>query len=123
VASRRSIRSARELIGVEYEDSFEVKVMRLAKLYGWCGYHVRFSVATTRGIHLLVRDGHMDGYGWPDWVFVKDGHPPKYRELKTEVGQVSRHQKFWQRKLAAAGADVDVWRPSMLDQIFQEFAA
>lgn len=111
-----------DLIGAESEDHFEVRVMRVARQFGWCGYHVRFSVAATRGIHLLKRDGHMDGYGFPDWVFAKDGHPLKYRELKAQNGRVTAHQKHWHRLLAAAGADVAVWRPSDYQQIVAEFA-
>jgi len=111
------------LVGVLSEDAFEVQVMRLARLWGWCGFHIRYSVAATRGIHLLKRDGHMDGWGFPDWIFLKAGRPPKFRELKSDVGRMSIHQNFWQKLLAAAGADVGVWRPAMLQQIAEEFAA
>lgn len=116
----KRVSAARELIGIQSEDSFEVQVMRLARLYGWHGFHVRHSQASTRGVHTLARDGHMDGFGWPDWVFVRDRI--LFRELKTEVGRQTRHQKQWAAVLSAAGADVAVWTPGMLDQITREFA-
>ena len=119
----RRITSVADLIGAESEDHFETRVMRMAKLFGWCGYHIRYSAASVRGIHTFARDGHACGYGFPDWLFVKPGHPPKYRELKTEHGHMSRHQVYWHRLLEATGADVAVWRPSMTEGIAAEFAA
>jgi hypothetical protein len=107
---------------IESESHFEERVMRLARLYGWCGRHERDST-NSRGIHTLRREDHVCGLGWPDWVFVKPGHPPKFRELKTEVGRLTRYQRYWQGLLKAAGADVGVWRPSMYPQIAAEFAA
>ena len=116
----KRVPAARELIGVQSEDSFEVAVIRLARLYGWCGYHVRYSVASTRGIHLARRDGHMDGYGWPDWCFVRDRI--LYRELKTNRGRLTPDQKRWAHVLANGGADVRVWRPRDLEEIVAELS-
>lgn len=96
--------------------------MKLAKTFGWCGFHIRYSQAATRGVHTLARFEHIDGWGFPDWVFVKPGRPVKFRELKSEAGRLSRHQRYWQELLHAAGADCAVWRPSMLDEIAREFA-
>jgi len=103
------------------EAQFTVRVVRLADLYGWHGRHDRNS-ESGRGIHTFTRSDHACGMGWPDWVFVKDGRQPKFRELKTETGRVSRHQRWWGDKLLAAGLDWAVWRPSMLDSIAREFA-
>ncbi|HYW89617.1 MAG TPA: VRR-NUC domain-containing protein [Chloroflexota bacterium] len=110
------------MIGIESESSFEGKVMRLARLYGVCGYHPHTSEGA-RGIHTLRRDDHRCGWGWPDWVFVKAERWVKFRELKAENGRLTRDQRFWQDLLALAGADVGVWRPSMLEQIARELAA
>jgi len=96
--------------------------MRLARMYGWCGRHERDS-RDARGIHTLRHDDHVCGLGWPDWTFVKPGRPPKFRELKTELGRLTRHQRYWQHLLRAAGADVGVWRPSDIEQIVAELAA
>jgi hypothetical protein len=109
------------VIGIESEARFEVKVMRLARMYSWCGRHEHNSEGT-RGIHTFARDDHRCGWGWPDWIFCKPGHPPKFRELKTEMGRLTRDQKYWQELLLSVGADVGVWRPSMLQQIAEEFA-
>ena len=119
IAAPRHVRSRNR---GETEDSFEVAVMHLARMYGWCGFHIRFSQASTRGVHTYRRDGHMDGWGWPDWVFVKAGQPPKFRELKTDIGRQSPHQKYWERHLRAAGADVGVWRPRDIEWIAAEFS-
>ena len=97
--------------------------MRLARLYGWCGFHIRYSQASTRGVHTLARHGHMDGWGFPDWIFVSpERRRLMFRELKTEVGRVSAHQRWWHDVLRFAGLDVAVWRPSMLDRIARDFA-
>jgi len=111
------------VIGIESEASFERRVVRAADLYGWCGRHERDS-EDSRGVHLSGKHAdHSCGIGWPDWVFFKPGHPPKFRELKNELGQLSRTQKWYQAKFRACGFDVDVWRPSMWPQILAEFAA
>ena len=119
--ARKPIPLADVLVGIESEDHFERRVTRMAQLHRWCGYHIRYSVAATRGVHRFGRDGHACGMGFPDWVFVKPGHPPKYRELKTERGRLTREQMYWQALLKAAGADVGVWRPSMTPSIMAEF--
>jgi hypothetical protein len=74
-------------------------------------------------VHSFRRDDHCCGLGWPDWVFFKPGRPPIFRELKSEVGRLSRWQTWYQAKFKACGFDVGVWRPSMLQQIAREFAA
>ena len=108
---------------IESEDHFEGRVVRAADALGWCAFHIRFSAAATRGIHTLARHDHACGFGWPDWVFAKPGKRLLYRELKTEVGRVSRHQNYWHNLLRSAGEDVAVWRPSMWSQILLELGA
>jgi hypothetical protein len=110
------------MIGVQSEASFENTVLRLARQYGVCGYHPRDSEGC-RGVHTLRHDDHRCGWGWPDWTFCKPGRWVKFRELKAENGRMSRDQKYWHTLLASAGADVGVWRPSMLEQIVRELAA
>ena len=108
-------------IGIESELHFEGQIMRLARIYGWCGRHEHSSEGS-RGIHTLAHDAHRCGWGWPDWVFVKPGRPPKFRELKTDIGRLTRDQKFWQGLLKSAGADVGVWRPADMPRIAEELA-
>jgi hypothetical protein len=94
------------------EANFEDWVIRMAERYGWCGFHVRISLAAVRGVHTARRHKHADAYGWPDWIFYKAGGPILYRELKTDLGYVRGDQKECHARLRSAGADVGVWRPS-----------
>jgi hypothetical protein len=127
VALRRGLgyarprRTSSSAIGVESEDHFETRLLRMVDVYGWCGYHPRNSEAC-RGVHTRHRSDHRCGWGFPDWTFIKPGQPPKFRELKTDVGNLTPDQKYWQRLLAAAGADVGVWRPRMWNQIIAELS-
>jgi hypothetical protein len=50
--------------------------------------------------------------GYPDLHVV--GTASLFRELKTETGRVTDPQQHWLARLAAAGHDVGVWRPSDL---------
>lgn len=50
--------------------------------------------------------------GWPDLDIV--GKRIIYRELKSQTGQLSSHQRRIGRLLTEAGADWAVWRPSDL---------
>jgi hypothetical protein len=105
------------------EDEFETWVLARAGERGWCGFHVRYSEASVRGIHRVETGAdHSCGYGWPDWVFARDGQVI-FRELKTEQGQTSKHQKHWIALLASAGLDVDIWRPRDEVRILRELAS
>ena len=109
------------MIGLESEAHFEQRVVRAAALYGWCGRHERDS-EDSRGVHGGQHADHCCGIGWPDWVFFKPGHPMKLRELKNDLGQLTRAQKWYQARLGACGFDVGVWRPRDFPQILAEFA-
>jgi hypothetical protein len=113
----------RLVLGIVSEREFEGWVVRTAERLGWCGIHIRDSEGALMGVHHLRTADHDDAYGFPDWLFCKAGHPPKFRELKTRIGRLSRGQKHWQALLGAAGADVGVWRPDDEDQILLELAA
>ena len=49
--------------------------------------------------------------GMPDLTIVGD-RGFLMRELKTQTGRIRPEQDEWITKLAKAGVDVDVWRPS-----------
>lgn len=51
--------------------------------------------------------------GLPDLVIV-GRRGVLFRELKSEVGRLSKEQARWTTTLAVAGADCATWRPSML---------
>lgn len=103
------------------EANFEDWVIRQAEHYGYCGFHVRHSQASVRGVHRALRHKHSDAYGWPDWVFFKPGGPILFRELKSDIGIVTLAQRQCHQRLRSAGADVAVWRPSDEQLIIDTF--
>lgn len=65
--------------------------------------------------HLLwyhVNDSRKDKSGFPDLVIV--GSRTIFAELKSERGKVQPEQQEWIDRLALAGAEVYLWRPSDL---------
>ena len=89
------------------EKDFQAQVIRIAKALGWLIYH--------------TYDSRRSEPGFPDLVMVR-GDRILYRELKTEKGRLTPHQKIWGEKLSEAGADYAVWRPSMKDEIESELS-
>jgi len=63
--------------------------------------------------HTLRSKGSTSGF--PDRVLVRDR--VIFAELKTEKGPISDAQRAWLTGLAAAGAEVYLWRPSDLDEL------
>lgn len=84
------------------ERQFTQQVGDMAKLMGWLRYHTWLAKHSPAG--------------FPDEVLVR---PPRlvFAELKSEDGTLSASQETWLTELAATGAEVYVWRPSMLDGI------
>jgi hypothetical protein len=78
------------------EKSFQAAVVQLARLTGWKLFYVRESVGSP--------------HGWPDLVLCRGG-VLLARELKTESGRLSAHQREWIAALEQCGIDVAVWRP------------
>lgn len=73
----------------------------LAVRLGWTSYHT------------LRSKGSKSGY--PDRTCVRDRII--FAELKREKTHPTDEQKVWLDKLAAAGGEVYLWRPSDLDEI------
>jgi hypothetical protein len=63
--------------------------------------------------HYHAHDSRRSTPGFPDSVIVGVGI--LYRELKSETGKLSVAQRSWGSRLAAAGADWQVWRPADWD--------
>lgn len=81
------------------EAAFQRQVVQLAKMLGWKIYHPVVSRLSVKG--------------WPDLVIVRER--VLYRELKAENKQTTPEQDEWLAVLAAAGQDVGVWWPHMLE--------
>lgn len=83
------------------EDQLQDSVLALADRTGWLAYH--------------THDSRRSRPGFPDLVLV-DLRPGRarvlYRELKSQKGKPTPEQRRWLAALAAAGADVGIWRPS-----------
>ncbi len=69
--------------------------------------------------HTLRSKGSQSGF--PDRVLVRDR--VIFAELKREKGVVTDAQRDWLDGLAAAHAEVYLWRPSDLDEIAKILAA
>lgn len=82
------------------EAELERAVRDLLKLYGLHGFHAHDSRRSA-------------GPGYPDWTICGVGGLI-FRELKSDVGQLSPEQRRWRNVLQAAGADWSVWRPADL---------
>jgi len=115
---RRPLSTQTLVNGLVSEDQFERWVVAVAKVYGWRGYHTRKSYGAVMGV------SREDAFGWPDWAFW---HPRKrrflLRELKTERGPLTRHQRRVLEELGTCGVDARVWRPSDERLILETFAA
>lgn len=77
-------------------------IYELATLLGWRSYH--------------TFDSRRSTAGFPDWVFVRNGHAI-FAELKTATGKVSPAQQEWLDDLlavsvAAHRVQVFEWRPA-----------
>jgi len=105
----------RILLHAVTEPEFQDWVLRVAERGGWCAFHILRSDDVTMGVHTLRNSDHLDSHGWPDLVLARDG-VVLYRELKTDDGRLSRHQKRWGRTLP----NWDVWRPSDEERILAE---
>lgn len=101
----------------ESEAGFHSAVIDLAALRGWQVMHVRRSVTGERGQWATT----TSVAGWPDLVLWRPGQL-LFRELKTDRGQLTADQAEVLRSLAAAGADVGVWRPRDWDNVAERLS-
>lgn len=88
------------------EAVLQERVLALARVHGWISYHAPDNRPNARGRVQNVTAG------FPDLVLINA--PQKrvlWRELKTEKGRLSEHQKAFLLALDACGHDTGVWRP------------
>ncbi|MBO0732299.1 MAG: VRR-NUC domain-containing protein [Acidimicrobiaceae bacterium] len=92
------------------EDEFMSAVIDYAHWQGWTVAHFR-PAWTGQGYRTPVQ---ADGKGFPDLLMVR-GPRVVAAELKSKRGRVDEDQRAWLDKLAAAGVETHVWRPSDWD--------
>jgi hypothetical protein len=85
------------------EKEFLAGVRGLARLCRWREYH--------------THDSRRSAPGFPDLVLVRER--VVFAELKSEAGKLTPEQVAWANALAAAGAEVHVWRPRNWDEIIK----
>jgi hypothetical protein len=102
------------------EEQLLSHVLRLARLKGWCAFHVRYSQGVLQGSHTPRLGPHDDATGWPDLVLVKPSIGILFRELKRERQHPTHDQERWGDVLTRAGGDWAVWKPSDEDRILAE---
>lgn len=93
------------------------------------GVAVVTEAALLRAVRELCRYLHVEAYhtfrsdrsepGFPDLV-ICGPRGVIFRELKSELGRLTKTQQQWGDRLAAAGADWAVWRPRDLHTIAAE---
>jgi hypothetical protein len=107
------VKTARQILELaESEREFQAKIVDLAKRMGWLVHAER--PANTEG---RWRQPIQGDAGWPDLVLVRDG-VMMVVELKAERGRPSPAQRGWLAELGKVpDLIVDVWRPSMWDEI------
>jgi hypothetical protein len=94
------------------EDEWDAQLFRgknaVAIQLGWTSYHT------------LRSKGSKAGY--PDRTLVRAGDRIIFAELKREQASPTPDQIEWLDRLAAAGGEVYLWRPSDLDEIARVLA-
>lgn len=87
------------------EAEFQRRVIRRARLGGWFTVHVRKAMA--QGERWITA---TDPPGWPDLVLIRER--VVFVELKKVGSYLSPAQRVVHDRLAAAGAELYVWRPT-----------
>ncbi len=96
-------RKSRKNLGMS-EAQLLAAVRWLAQVRGWMTYH--------------TADSRRSEPGFPDLVLVSVKQQRiVYAELKTATGKTTPAQDEWLAALAAAGAEVFLWRPADLQQV------
>jgi hypothetical protein len=102
-----------ELLETEWDAQLFRGSKALAPMLGWTSYHTLRSKGSKTGYHdrTLVRDRILFVELKREPEIGKRGQPLKLSH------DVTDDQRAWLDKLAAAGGEVYVWRPSDLDEI------
>jgi hypothetical protein len=95
-----------DILAAMSEKAWQAQVVELAQRLGYSHYHTYRSKRSPAG--------------WPDLALVRDRLI--LAELKRETTKPSALQVEWLDRLAGAGAEVYLWRPSDLDEIAEVLA-
>jgi VRR-NUC domain-containing protein len=96
------------------EASFQIRVVEVARMYGWLVHHTRPALRQSGGYSTPIQGVP----GFPDLCLARRGRVLMV-ELKTELGKLSEFQERWLEALSGDGAEVFVWRPSDTDLIHE----
>jgi hypothetical protein len=92
------------------EQQWQTQVTGIAKQYGWTCFHPVRNQPTARGHKQQTEPG------WPDLVLL--GHSRAlFVELKAEKGRIRPEQLTTLHRLAEAGCETALWRPSDLPTV------
>jgi hypothetical protein len=95
------------------EADFMAAVIEAAHVFGWHTCHVRKSIGKGRKWTTST-----SVVGWPDVaMWHETARRLLFAELKSESGKTTAEQLAVLASLAAAGAEVHLWRPSDWDEI------
>lgn len=94
------------------ERDWQSHVCRIAEVKGWKYYHPPDNRPVNGRIQKVVS-------GFPDLCLIK-GSRIIFAELKREKGTISLEQQEWIDAIRGCGIEVFVWRPSDIDQVFNE---
>jgi hypothetical protein len=86
------------------EAKFQAQVMKIAAQLGWRFYHTHDSIGSQAG--------------FPDLVFVRSGRL-FFAEIKSEKGKLRKEQKEWLELINKSGILCTVWRPSMMEEVWE----
>ena len=93
------------------ERELQDQIVAFARIHDWMAVHFGGD---------LHGHAYYDSTGFPDLLLVHAGRGLIwFRELKSRRGKLTARQEGWQRKLADAGLNVDVWRPADWPDIVQ----
>ncbi len=110
------VSTAARTVSAVSEAEWQRGIVELARMLGCRVAHFR-PAKTSHGWRTAVA---ADGAGWPDLTLAKPGRLI-FAGLKSATGKLSDDQRAWLAVLAAAGAEVHVWRAGATDM--QDIAA
>src|SRR3981081_4386953 len=101
VAATRRLTEQERLLRTIPEASFQIRVIEVAKMYGWLVHHGRPAMRQNGGFSTPIQGGP----GFRDLVLARRGRVI-FAELKTETGKVTQFQERWLGELNEVAQEV-----------------